>query len=87
MTRTEIEELLRGIIVKNSRVGVRTVEDDHLLVRDAGLDSLGLVGTLAEVEERLGITFPVEKLEELGELTFRGLVQLALEAAGGKGRP
>jgi acyl carrier protein len=85
MDRAKLEELIRGIIIKNSRIDVRTVEDDQVLARDSGLDSLALVSTLAELEDKLGIKFPMEKLEDAGELTFQGLVELVLEASGGEG--
>jgi acyl carrier protein len=86
MDRAQLEQLLRGIVVKNSRIRVKTVEDDHVLARDAGLDSLALIRTLAELEDRLGITFPVEELEEPGLLTFREVVELVSGELERKGK-
>ena len=79
MERHELEELLRGILVKNSRVTVDGIEEGQVLARDVGLDSLALVRSLAELEEALRITFPVERLDDPGELTFGELVRLVAE--------
>ena len=51
MDGQNVEALLRGIIVKNSRLPIRSLADDQVLAGEIGFDSLALVMTLAELEE------------------------------------
>lgn len=84
MDTRELEDVLRAIIVKNAGIPLETISDDQNLVRDLGFDSLAFILSLADLEQRLGVTISPERAEELAELSFRELVELvAREMAGG----
>lgn len=69
-----VEDNLREIVRRNSRLEVARIHDDHVLTRDLGYDSLSFLTTLGDLEDSLGVEIPVEQIEELAGLTFGGLL-------------
>ncbi len=63
-----IESELRSILAECCRRDLSQVGDDADLVRELGLDSLGMLRLLAEVELRLGVRFPDAELSRLRTL-------------------
>lgn len=81
--------VLREIVLKNSRLRLETIPE-RTPVRELGFDSFALLSTLADLEERFGLEFPLERIEELGDLAFGELVSLVraeLHRGGRGGSP
>ena len=76
MNEPELEAALAGIVIKNSRVQVKSVAREQCLAADLGFDSLAFLLTIGDLEERFGIAFPLERIEELSDITFGELVGL-----------
>lgn len=71
-----VEAALRAIVIKNSRLPIKTVDDEAFLVADLGFDSLAFLMTLSDLEDKFRIVLPVEKVDEFKDLSFRELVSL-----------
>lgn len=69
-----IDEHLREIVRRNSRLEVASIHEDHVLTRDLGYDSLSFLTTLGDLEDSFGVEIPVEQIEELAGLTYGGLL-------------
>ena len=69
-----LEEQLREIVRKNSRLDITSIRDDDALSRDLGFDSLSFLTTLGDLEDVFGVEIPVERIEEFSGMTFGELV-------------
>ena len=50
-----LRQIMQDYLVKHAGVSPRKFDDPELMVVDLGLDSLGLIEMLYEIEERYGI--------------------------------
>jgi acyl carrier protein len=80
-----LEYALRVIVRKNSPLKPDSVSDDQLLTSDLGFDSMAFLTTISDVEDQLGVSIPLENLEELRHLRFKDMVGLVVRHAGGHG--
>jgi acyl carrier protein len=76
MDDPKLEAILRAIVIKNAGIPIETVSDDQVLTEDLGFDSLAFVLSLADLEEKLGVAFPPQRVDQLGSMTFREIVDL-----------
>lgn len=70
LTREQVLEITRDVLVRHARGPVSLTEDTEL-VADLGVDSLGVMEALAEVEDRFEIAFDDDDLRAIatyGEL-------------------
>lgn len=87
MNPVQIETPLAEIVRKNARLEVRSIEPDQTLTGNLGYDSLAFLMLLSDLEEAFGVVFPLDRIDELQDLTFRRLVDLvSAHAAGGTTR-
>lgn len=70
---------MAAIVVRNSRLKLEAVNDDHRLAGDLGFDSLAFLLAVGELESRLAVSFPLDRIDDLRELTFRDLVRVVAE--------
>ena len=80
MEREPLADVLREIVRKHAAFAVGAIAEDDLVTGDLGLDSLGLLLSLGDVEERLGFSFPMERLGDVRELRFGAFVDLVRSA-------
>jgi len=80
VVRRKIEVTINGVLEESGRPR-RDLQDDLLLTRDIGLDSLDLAATVVQLEHELG----VDPFREGGSgvLTFGDLVRIYEDALGG----
>lgn len=76
-------QAIREILLAHAKIPVRQVRDEDVLVRDLGYDSLAFVLALTDIERRLGLHFPLERVDELQHITFGELVGLITAAPPG----
>lgn len=76
MAYPQIVSTLKEIITRNSRLTVQAISNDDTLANDLGFDSMSFLATTAELEDCFGFPFPLEKIDELKDLSFGGLVHL-----------
>lgn len=74
MSPTELRSALESIVVRNSRLKLTSVEDDHRLAVDLGFDSLAFLLAVGDLETHLKIDFPLDRIDDLRDLTFRDLI-------------
>jgi acyl carrier protein len=75
LSREQILEITREVLTRHAR-GPVTVTEDTELIADLGVDSLGVMEALAEVEDRFEIAFDDEDLRAIG--TFGELCDAVL---------
>ena len=75
-----METKLREIVMKNASFKLEAVGDDDKLAGDLGFDSLAFLMTLTDLQEQFDVEFPVERVDELKDISFRQLVRLVTEA-------
>ena len=75
----ELRGALEAIVMRNSRLDLRAVRDDHRLAADLGFDSLAFLLAVGDLESNLKVSFPLERIDDLRNLTFRDLVQVVSE--------
>lgn len=71
---TAVEDIVREILKKHSRTQVSEIRFDDKITKDCGLDSMALLESVLDVEERLQITIPENRMPELVDLTFSEFV-------------
>lgn len=76
MEDVDVVEAVRSIVHKHSRVPVPRVGDGHVLTRDLGFDSMAFLLLLNDLEDRLQVAFPLERIDELRDLSFQDLARL-----------
>jgi acyl carrier protein len=69
---------LRALVRKHAKIPVPSVGEEDILSRDLGYDSLGFLLLLSDLEARLGVAFPLERVDELERICFGQLAQLVL---------
>jgi acyl carrier protein len=74
MSPTELRRTLESIVVRNSRLKLTGVEDGQRLAVDLGFDSLAFLLAVGDLESELAITFPLDRIDDLREMTFRDLI-------------
>lgn len=79
MSPTELRETLESIVVRNSRLKLAAVEDGQRLAVDLGFDSLAFLLAVGDLESQLKVTFPLDRIDDLRNLTFRDLVGIVSE--------
>ena len=79
MNEAEIRSVLAAIVVKRSRLKVDVVRDDHRLAEELGFDSLAFLMAVGDLEKELAVALPLDRIDDLRELTFGGLVGLVVE--------
>jgi len=84
--QSDVEETLREIVRKNSRVRLASIDREHTLARDLGFDSFALLMALTDLESKLGLNLPLERIEALRDLSFGGLVAFVLDETRKAGR-
>ena len=72
-----LEQVIQKYLIDQAKVDPSKFADPALMVADLGLDSLGLVEMLFEIEERFG--FQLADPMKFQAMTFRDMVQ-ALDA-------
>ena len=82
-----VEEVLREILRKHSRTQVAVIRPEDRITRDCGLDSMALLETVLDVEERLQITIPEEEMPGLVDLDFAGFAAFARARMKAPGEP
>lgn len=63
-TREKVHEELLAILRGHAQAGVK-VEDSSHLVGDLGIDSLGVMEVLADIEDKFGLSIPDEALRDV----------------------
>ena len=76
MDEAQLEAALAEIAHKHARLEVAAVQPGHALSADLGYDSLALLMLLSDLEDRFKLEFPLERIEELQDVTFGQLVEL-----------
>lgn len=76
MSDVELVAAIRGIVLKHSRIRLAQISEGHTLARDLGFDSLAFLLTLSDLEDRLRFPFPLERVDELRDISFGDLVRL-----------
>ncbi len=76
MEDADVVEAVRSIVQKHSRVPVPRVLAGHVLTRDLGFDSMAFLLLLSDLEARLQVVFPLERIDELRDISFEGLARL-----------
>jgi len=82
LTRAQVLERTTEILNKHAKADV-TLSEQTVIVADLGIDSLGVMEALAEVEDAVGVTFDDEQLQgisTLGDLV--DLITSELETGG-----
>jgi acyl carrier protein len=67
-TREKVREELRAILGSHAQAGA-TVTDTSHLVGDLGIDSLGVMEVLADIEDKFGLSIPDEALRDVDTVT------------------
>jgi acyl carrier protein len=81
-TRETIRHELYTLLSPHAPAGASIVESSHL-VADLGIDSLGVMEILAEVEDRFGLRIPdsaLQQVETVGDVT--AYVEAKLQSEG-----
>ena len=65
-----LEDFLRSLLRRHSRIGIVTIKDEDRVTTDCGLDSLALLETVLDLEDALGVTVPQDRMPALLELNF-----------------
>lgn len=78
MEEADPVEVVRAIVRKHSRVPVPCVRDADVLTRDLGFDSMAFLLLLSDLETHLGVAFPLERIDELRDISFRDLARLVV---------
>ena len=68
-----VETVVRTI-VEHARIRPPEVQEHHVLTRDLGFDSLAMLLTLGDLEQRLGFEYPVERLDDLSTISVAELI-------------
>ena len=63
-TRETVRRELRGLLTQHAQSGA-TITDTSHLVADLGLDSLGVMEILADIEDKFTLSIPDEALREV----------------------
>jgi acyl carrier protein len=63
-TRESIRTELRALLAQQAQGGVDITEASHL-VADLGLDSLGVMEIVADIEDKFGLNIPDDALREV----------------------
>lgn len=79
MSPSELRTALESIVVRNSRLKLAAVEDGQRLAVDLGFDSLAFLMAVGDLENQLKIEFPLDRVDDLRNLTFRDLVGIVAE--------
>jgi len=79
MSPAELRTALEAIVVRNSRLKLAAVEDGQRLAVDLGFDSLAFLLAVGDLETQLQITFPLDRVDDLRNMTFRDLVGIVSE--------
>ena len=70
----DLPAFLRSLLMAHSRTGIETISDGDRITVDCGLDSMALLETVLDLEQRLGITIREERMPQLVELSFAEFV-------------
>ncbi len=79
MPDVDLVAAIRQIVTKHCRIRLAEIQDRHTLARDLGYDSLAYLLTLSDLEDRFKFHYPLEKVDELRDISFRDLVRLVAE--------
>jgi acyl carrier protein len=82
MEPMNVEDTLRKIVRKNSRLEVDRISGEDTLAGDLGFDSLAFLMLLSDLEATFRVSIPVEKVEDLRDLSFQELVRLVTAKSG-----
>lgn len=64
LTREKVREDLRAILGAHAQAGAKVTDSSHL-VGDLGLDSLGVMEVLADIEDRFHMAIPDDALRDV----------------------
>jgi acyl carrier protein len=67
-TRAGVRSEVATILARHVQEGVELTESSHL-VADLGIDSLGVMEVIADLEDRFGLHIPDSALGEVGTLS------------------
>lgn len=76
MDRVRVASALRSILSGHAKIAVEPIEDHHVLTRDLAFDSLAFVLSMTDIEQQLKVAMPLERIDELQDITFGELVSL-----------
>jgi acyl carrier protein len=79
MSPTELRNALESIVVRNSRLKLAAVQDGDRLAVDLGFDSLAFLLAVGDLETQLKVNFPLDRIDDLRNLTFRDLVGIVAD--------
>ena len=65
-----LEELVKELVRKHSRIGVTAIGPNDRITSDCGLDSMALLDLVLDLEDRLGLTVPEDDMPRLVGLSF-----------------
>lgn len=63
-TREKVHEELRAILGAHAQAGAKVTDSSHL-VGDLGIDSLGVMEVLADIEDKFNLSIPDEALRDV----------------------
>ena len=84
MDRDQLKQLLLQVLQQATRTSCSNLTEASNLQNGLGLDSLGLVGVVIDVQDRLDISLHLEEVRDIatvGEMLTLLQAKLALEAA------
>ena len=80
MTSDDLRAGLERLVLKNSRLELKSVGDEQELNFDLGFDSHALLNLLLDIEDEYKIEVPPEKIPDLIGKPFGVLVELVRES-------
>ncbi len=79
MSRSELSAAVQRVITRHSVFHPARLDDDAVLSRELGYDSVGFFATLADLEAEFRFEFPPDRIDELKTITLAGLVHLVAD--------
>jgi acyl carrier protein len=81
-TRQKIRSELIGLLGQHVQEGAAISETSHL-VADLGIDSLGVMETVADIEDKFGLTIPDDALRQVETVAdVAKAIEVRLEGEG-----
>lgn len=76
MQQVDTARVLRAALVKHSRLTNVSIDDEHRLDAELGLDSFALLDAILDVEDQLEVEVEQSRLVDLRQMRFSELVAL-----------
>lgn len=77
-----VADALQRIVLRHRRVGSGPVVPDERLAADLGFDSMAFLMLISDLEADFGLEVPLERIDELQDLTVGRLTELVQAEIG-----